>query len=380
MSNMTTASFTAKATSTRDLRLDVFRGLCLVMIFMNHIPGTPYEHLTSRNFGFSDAAEGFVFMSGIAAGLAYSAPFRAGFSWPAIGKVWRRAWTLYMVHAMTTLLALGILSYGVMFMGASEILSHNNFGTYLTQPLATHVGLPFLLYQIGYVNILPMYMVMLLIAPLMLWAALRRPFLLWALSFAVWLGAGMWYWNLPNFPFSGGWFFNPIAWQFVFCTGLLIGVFLKSGRRFIPVMRWLQVLTGAFLLIAVINSQSVTFMKGLGQTLWWLQEAGVPRIFTSFDKTFVSGPRLFHILALGYFLSTFPAIKRLCATEALQPLALLGRNSLPIFALGSMLALAGQVTKSAYPASFALDSLLVVGGLAVQFIFAGVLEKARLPR
>src|SRR3989338_8354045 len=61
---MSNASFTAKATP-RDLRLDVFRGLCLVMIFMNHIPGTVYEHLTSRNFGFSDAAEGFVFMSGM---------------------------------------------------------------------------------------------------------------------------------------------------------------------------------------------------------------------------------------------------------------------------------------------------------------------------
>src|SRR3989338_11256343 len=98
---MSNASFTAKATP-RDLRLDVFRGLCLVMIFMNHIPGTVYEHLTSRNFGFSDAAEGFVFMSGIAAGLAYSAPFRTGFTWPAVGRGWRRAWALYMVHAITT--------------------------------------------------------------------------------------------------------------------------------------------------------------------------------------------------------------------------------------------------------------------------------------
>lgn len=376
---MSDASFTAKA-SPRDLRLDVFRGLCLVMIFMNHIPGTVYEHLTSRNFGFSDAAEGFVFMSGIAAGLAYSVPFRAGFSWPAIGRVWRRAWTLYLVHAMTTLLALGILSYGVMFMGAEDILSRNGFGTYLTRPVAAHIGLPLLLYQIGYVNILPMYMVMLLVAPLLLWAAIRRPMLTWALSGLLWFCAGTWYWNLPNYPYGGGWFFNPIAWQFVFSSGLLTGVAMKSGRRFIPVMRWLQVLTGAYLLLALANSQSETVMHLLGQTLWTLQEAGVPRIFTAFDKTFVTGPRLFHILALGYFLSTFPAVRRFCGTEAMQPLALLGRNALPVFALGSMLALVGQVTKAAYPASFALDSALVVGGLAVQFIFARVLEFARLPR
>ena len=54
----------------RDARLDMFRGLALVMIFINHVPGTFYETLTSRNFGFSDAAEAFVFMSGLAAGLA----------------------------------------------------------------------------------------------------------------------------------------------------------------------------------------------------------------------------------------------------------------------------------------------------------------------
>ncbi|MDP2781934.1 OpgC domain-containing protein, partial [Devosia sp.] len=56
----------------RDLRLDMFRGVALVMIFINHVPGTLYESFTNRNFGFSDAAEAFVFMSGMAAGLAYS--------------------------------------------------------------------------------------------------------------------------------------------------------------------------------------------------------------------------------------------------------------------------------------------------------------------
>ena len=43
----------------RDHRLDIFRGLALMMIFINHVPGNVFEHLTSRNFGFSDAAEAF---------------------------------------------------------------------------------------------------------------------------------------------------------------------------------------------------------------------------------------------------------------------------------------------------------------------------------
>lgn len=85
----------------RDKRLDFFRGLALVMIFINHVPGTVWENFTSRNFGFSDAAEGFVLMSGIAAGLAYSKGFWTP-TWAAARKIWRRAWTLYLVHLLTT--------------------------------------------------------------------------------------------------------------------------------------------------------------------------------------------------------------------------------------------------------------------------------------
>ena len=74
----------------RDLRLDVFRGLCLVMIYINHTPTTIYERWTSRNFGFSDAAEGFVLMSGIAAGLAYAPGLRERLNWPGVGRIWAR--------------------------------------------------------------------------------------------------------------------------------------------------------------------------------------------------------------------------------------------------------------------------------------------------
>ncbi len=373
-------STVVRTAAPRDLRLDAFRGLCLVMIYINHVPGTIYENLTSRNFGFSDAAEGFVLMSGIAAGLAYSAPFRAGFGWQAVGRVWRRAWTLYMVHAMLTLMALGILSFGALHLGAGEILTRNGFGSFLSRPLAIHAALPVLTYQLGYVNILPMYMVMLLMAPFMLWMALRRPYLTWVLSGLVWLGAGMFYWNLPNRPIGGGWFFNPISWQFIFCTGLLTGVALKEGQRFLPKRLWLQVLTGLFVGLALASSQIKMVAETLGQTLWAIQELGVPRIFTVFDKTYASGPRLFHILALAYLLSTFAFVKRWSAAPAMAPFVLLGRNALPIFALGSMLALSAQVIKTAMPPSLALDSVLILGGLGLQLLFAWALEKGRLKR
>src|SRR5688500_15155861 len=109
----------------RDARLDMFRGLALVMIFINHVPGNFYEAYTSRNFGFSDAAEAFVFMSGMAAGLAYSNSFRSGPLWPAIARVWARARQLYFVHLSITFVALGIFAAAALWLGATELLSKN---------------------------------------------------------------------------------------------------------------------------------------------------------------------------------------------------------------------------------------------------------------
>ncbi|NVL32197.1 succinyl transferase OpgC, partial [Pseudomonas syringae pv. actinidiae] len=55
----------------RDHRIDFFRGLALIFIFWDHVPDNPLAQLTVRNFGFSDAAEIFVFLAGYASILAY---------------------------------------------------------------------------------------------------------------------------------------------------------------------------------------------------------------------------------------------------------------------------------------------------------------------
>ena len=95
--------------STRDPRLDVLRGVALVTIFVNHVPGNVYESLTIRNWGFSDAAEAFVLMSGVSAGIAYGPAFRpGGEAWAGLARVWGRAWTLYLVHLLVTVAAFGI--------------------------------------------------------------------------------------------------------------------------------------------------------------------------------------------------------------------------------------------------------------------------------
>ena len=281
--------------STRDPRLDVFRGICLVMIFINHVPGTVFEDYTSRNFGFSDAAEGFVLMSGIAAGLAYSADFRATSMrlWTGLARVWRRVWTLYLVHILTTFAALAVAGGVALWLGNSELLFENQMKWVWLDPLRTLIGLVILTHQFGYVNILPLYLVLLAVTPLLLFFAWRYPLWLMAASVAVWLAAGIWRLGPPNYPSSGVWFFNPLAWQVIFITGLLTGVAMKDGRRFVPIRRWLQVLTGIFLIYAALSVQFPAVSKITGNTLWLAKETfHLPWNLTAFDKTYVTAPRL----------------------------------------------------------------------------------------
>src|SRR6201998_4272726 len=89
------ASAPAAAPSTRDLRLDLFRGIALWLIFLDHIPSNIVSWVTIRNYGFSDAAEMFVFISGYPAAFGYGRAMRERGFIVAGARILRRAWQIY---------------------------------------------------------------------------------------------------------------------------------------------------------------------------------------------------------------------------------------------------------------------------------------------
>ncbi len=356
--------------SRRDARLDVFRGLALVMIYINHVPGTVYEHLTTRNFGLSDAAEAFVLMSGVAAGLAYGPAFRAPPFWPGVARVWHRVWTLYLVHLLMTVWALGIAAGAALWLGSTRSISVNEIDKLFEMPLGFLVGVPLLTHQIGYVNILPMYAVLLAAAPAMLWLGLRRPRSLVALSAALWLATGWFEWNLPASPNPGGWFFNPLAWQLVFVIGLLVGIAHRKGERLVPVRRAFQIAAAAILAVGLVWTVVPGIGDWINHQLWAANQNGLHRFFAYPDKTYLTWHRLLHILALAYLLSSLDLVRRWAASPAAMPLAMLGRHALPVFALGSLLALSAQAVKSVAEPGFLIDSALILSGLGAQYALA----------
>lgn len=370
------AAAPTRAKSARDPRLDVLRGAALAMIFVNHVPGNFYEGLTIRNWGFSDAAEGFVLMSGVSAGIAYGPAFRpSGEAWPGLRRVWARAWTLYQVHLLVTLAAFAIAAGLALWADTPGLLWMNGIDALFRYPLQTLAAVPLLLHQVGYANILPLYSVLLLATPALLWLGWRWPWLLIAGSVALWLTSGELRLNVPTWPVPAGWQFSPFSWQILFVMGLLTGIGMRAGRRFVPVKGWLVWACGGFLLLSLAWRVIPAVGDAMNHGLWLLNQAGLPWTLTAFQKVWETAPRLLHALALAYLLSALPIVRRVCASAAAAPLALLGRQALPVFVLGSVLAFLLQGIKTRTGQDLALDSLMLGTGLLLQLGLAWMKDR-----
>src|SRR3954462_15169511 len=95
----------------RDLRLDLFRGLANWAIFFGHIPETALAWLTSRNYGFSDGTDLFVFISGYTATLVFGRMMVRQGVLIATTRLLRRVWQLYVAHALLFLIYLTSVHY-----------------------------------------------------------------------------------------------------------------------------------------------------------------------------------------------------------------------------------------------------------------------------
>ena len=346
----------------RDPRIDAFRGLALIMIIIDHMPGNPWEHLTIRNIGFSDAAEAFFIMSGIAAGSAYSPAIGRWMSgelrlWDAMAPLWRRAWQLYIVHIVLTVAAIGLYAWAADTFMRSEFRVMHNLALLYDQTGAAMAGLVTLGYQIGYVNILPSYTVLLLAGPALIAAVLYAPRTTLAVAGAFWLYAGATRLTIPNHPGGGGWFFNPLTWQFIFVIGLAIGVRHRKDER-------------------LVRTSPILFKLALGLLLFIFAWRYVPGL-GSFMNNKMAQPRLVHILALVYVLSCLPVVTRICAHRYAAPLRLMGSHGLLVFGLGTILALAGQIMMDIEPTVTALPWTLPLAAIAVCYAAALLAEAAR---
>ena len=101
------------ASAGRFARIDVIRGLALLIIFINHMPGNVIAAWMPHNFGFSDGADAFVLLAGVSATLAYGNLIeRQGLTVGAL-KIGARLWTLYIAHLALFIVVCGVVAAAV---------------------------------------------------------------------------------------------------------------------------------------------------------------------------------------------------------------------------------------------------------------------------
>ena len=355
----------AACTHDRDTRIDVLRALALLTIFVDHVPGTVFENVTYKNFGFSDAAEAFVLISGLSVALAYGTKFKPGGRLLATLKMWRRAGVLYISHIVITMVVIALFCAAAVFARRPEILTMINIEPLMKNTPQVLLGIVTLGHQLGYNNILPVYAALLLVAPAFVLFVSCRPVPALIVSGLLWLVAGIWQIAPPNYPEPGLWFLNPLSWQFLFNIGLAAMLHVKRGGR-IPVNPWLLGAAGIYVVGAAIWVRSPLW----GQITWF----DLPVVIGGFDKTFLSLPRLLHILSVSYLIVALPTVSNLFRVRPDNPLAILGKRSLPVFIAGTLLAMAAQVLRLINPGGPAYDTLLIAAGVAMQFALALYLE------
>ncbi len=348
----------------RDTRLDVFRALALLSIFVNHVPGQYLEHLTHKNVGFSDSAEAFVLLSGISAGLAYGARFQMGARIAVTMRILRRALTLYVAHIMTSIMTFALFAGGALWFSRPGLLSELNLHALVERTEQGMVSMVLLGHQFGYNNILSMYTVVLLMLPGFLWLYQRGAGLTLAVSGTLWLCAGLWRIAPSNFLDDGYWFLNPLSWQFLFVIGF-VGLMRAKGKG-LPRSPLLMALSVGYLLLS---------LAWVVVPLWGIDLSfGLPAVLTGFDKTFLSASRLLHVLAGAYVLVSTSQLTRWAALPLSHPLVAIGRHSLAIFIFGTLLAMTGQVMMFVTGANPVLGTLYVAAGIALHFAYARYLD------
>ena len=358
------------APAERDLRLDLMRGIGQWMVFLDHIPYDVVTWLTLRNYGFSDAAEFFVFISGYTAGFVYGPAVAYGQYFAATKRLLKRAWQLYVAHIFLFLFFVAQIARAARRFDNPMYGNEYNIFLFLEHPDVMIGQTLMLKFKPVDLDVLPLYIVLVLALPMILYGLVKIP--RWTLfaSAVLYVLARMFDWNLPSFP-GGNWYFNPFAWQMLFVFGAWCG--LTKAAEIAPLIKSRAV---EILALAWIAFSFLIVMTWHIPALGALVPQWMIHIIYPIDKSDLDMFRLIHFLALAvvfvrYIPRQWPALH----SPILRPLILIGQNSLPMFCLGVFLSFAAHWFLVQIEGDIPAQILVSVAGMAIMVGAAWLLSK-----
>jgi len=342
----------------RDLRVDFLRGLALLTIFIDHVPGNRWAAVTQQNFGFSDAAELFVVLAGFSAVLAYGRYFNGHDVSAGVRRVASRIGTIYLFHIGTLLIVGIMLAVSANLLMTSAQIQAMKFEKLIEGDAGAIAATLLLIEHPRYFDILPLYLVLLAAFPL-LYALLRQSLMLGiAASGALWLMVQLTHVNALTAD-GEGWHFNPFAWQFLMVLGMAAALRVRHG--YLPRSPWLIGLAAAVL--------AVSFLLRAPWTGWPFHVGAAPVDLKPYGALMVKtnlGPmRLIHIIACGYLLlALLPPRANWLKRPLPRLIADAGANSLEVFCVGVVLSVIGGTIIGALGRGPVVESWITTVGVA----------------
>lgn len=342
----------------RDPRLDFFRGAGMLIILIAHIPNNHWTLWIPARFGFSDATEMFVFLSGMASALAFGRLYDTKGPLAMTARVAARVWQIYWTHICVFLLIATMMIVAGNRPDGMSYAQSLNLLRFLDDPAPLLVGLLTLTYVPNYFDILPMYMVILTLLPVMLLLESRHRLAPLALMVLLWIAAQTHLLSLPAEPWTERpWFFNPFGWQLLF----FLGFFLMRRTFVLPVGRPAII---ALALAVVILTIPFAWFRILNVSPFFHDAARFLLPLT--DKTSFGLLRLVHFLSLAVLALALvgPKGERLKG-RAVDILRKVGQQSLAVFVTGMVTAQALGILLDHAGRNAATTALANLTGFAV---------------
>jgi hypothetical protein len=353
----------------RDERLDLFMGFALWMIYLGHTPFLTVSWFNFSNFGFSDATEIFIFVSGYTMASEYYPVIRNHGVIAAVRLILARAWKGYVVYVFLFAVYLAEISYVSASFENPLYPEEMGILDFLKQPDVFLVQALLLKFQPANIALLPLYIVLLPAFPLFLWLLYRRPHVALGASVLLYCSTWQFDWWLQAYP-VGTWYLNPFAWQLLFAFGAWCG-FGGAAHigRYLP-SRGAVVLSTAYLLLAFAIVMTWHFPQLAGLIPRRLEQWMYP-----IDKTNLDLLRLAHFLALLLLAARFipynwPGLN----SNLLRPLIVCGQHPLEVFCLGIFLSFASRVVLAEVSAGVGMQFMLTSSSIIIMVIFAALLR------
>jgi hypothetical protein len=346
----------------RDLRIDACRGIALWFIFLDHVPNNIGTWLTLRNYGFSDAAEVFMFVSGVTCALAYGRAWRCEGWTGVISRTLRRSWDIYVAFLLLT------LACAILVHLAGRIADESNMRILLDHPGATLARAAVLQYRPVNTDVLSVFVLLhLLFAPL-LWLLLRAPNATLGASLSLYVLVHTFGWTVPAWP-NGHWAFNPLAWQLLFVLGAWWMIEDKRARP------WVTSRTTLVLAVLYLLFSLVIVLSWRIKPLEALMPQVLAKLLYPLDKSNLDPLRLLHFLAVAVLAAWLvPRNWRGLTTPVMRGAILCGQNSLPIYCIGVLLTFASHVALLDISDGLAMQIALSLAGIAAMIATATLLN------